>query len=211
VGEPSTILSETKKALQGNSKGIEACETLESIIKYAQDFGINSSVIVDLGLARGLDYYTGPVFEVYAKGYENYGSIAGGGRYDKIVELYGGPSTPMTGIALGVERIIPLLEKKGAFKDVELGVDVYIVAVSEKVMSKAIEVAQTLRRAGISAEIDHLKRSMRKQLDTANKKGVRKAVIIGEREVNEGILTIRNMKTREQKIVKLEDLIEEFQ
>ena len=210
VGDPKTILKETKATLTGNAKGTEACEALESIIEYSKDFGIDSSIIIDLGLARGLDYYTGPVFEVFAKDYEDYGSIAGGGRYDKVVELYGGAPTPMTGIALGVERIVPLLEKKGAFKDVNLGIDVFVIAVSEGVIPKAIEITQTLRRAGISTEIDHLKRNMRKQLDIANRKGVRKVVIIGERELKEGMVSIRDMITREQRKVKLENILNAF-
>ena len=209
-GDPTSILAETKKTLSENAKGVEACETLESIMEYSKDFGIDSYIILDLGLARGLDYYTGPVFEVFAEGFEDFGSIAGGGRYDKVVELYGGEPTPMTGIALGPERIIPLLEKKGAFKDLDLGIDVFVISVSEGALSKAIEITQMLRRSGISTEFDHLQRSMSKQLDVANRKGVRKAVIIGDRELKEGTVTLRDMETRRQIKIKQEDLLSEF-
>jgi histidyl-tRNA synthetase len=210
VGDPTTILAETKKALEGNTKGVVACETLESIMEYSKDFGIDPYIIVDLGLARGLDYYTGPVFEVFAEGFEDFGSIAGGGRYDKVVELYGGEPTPMTGIALGPERIIPLLEKKGAFKDLDLGIDVFVISVSEGALSKAIEITQMLRRSGISTEFDQLQRNMSKQLEVANRKGVRKAVIIGDREIKEGTVTLRDMGTRRQRKIKQEDLLSEF-
>ena len=209
-GKPELILEEARIILAQNEKGVNAIDTLASIVAYASNYGIASSIQIDLGLARGLDYYTGPVFEILAKGYEDYGSIAGGGRYDKVVELYGGEPTPMTGIALGIERIVPLLEKKGAFSNVDLGIETFVVSVSEGVLPKAIEIVQTLRRAGIPTDFDHLKRNMSKQLNLANRKGVKVAVIVGERELAEGVVTLRNMETREQRKVKLENLIEEF-
>ena len=209
-GDPSQILDETRTKLGGNEKGINAIDILSTIVHYASYYGIASSIKIDLGLARGLDYYTGPVFEILAKGYEDYGSIAGGGRYDNVVEIYGGEPTPMTGIALGIERIVPLLEKKGVFKNIDLGIETFVVAISESVLPTAIEIVQILRRAGIPTDFDHLKRNLSKQLNLANRKGVKTAVIVGERELIEGVVIIRNMITGEQRKVKLENLLEEF-
>ena len=93
---------------------------------------MRSIIVVELNLARGLDYYTGPVFEVSAKGYEDYGSIAGGGRYDEIIEIFGGTPAPATGISFGIDRLVSLLEMKDRFRDVKLGVDVLVAPISEK-------------------------------------------------------------------------------
>jgi len=207
-GAPSEVIVRAKTMVRGIQKGLDACEALSSIVEYAEGYGISGDIVVDLGLARGLDYYTGPVFEVYAEGFENEGSIAGGGRYDDLIEIFGGEPTPMTGVSLGPDRLVALLERIGAFEGLNLAPRVYVISVSESVRPKAIEVAQQLRRAGVSTEMDLLSRGMRKQLDNANTKGVSKVVIVGERELAEGCVAVRDMSTSEQKKVKLEELLE---
>jgi histidyl-tRNA synthetase len=202
------VIGRAKELVKVNKKGLEACEALSSIVEYAEEYGITGDILVDLGLARGLDYYTGPVFEVYAEGYENEGSIAGGGRYDELIEIFGGEPTPMTGVSLGPGRLVALLERAGVFDSLNLAPRVYVVSASESVRSKAIEVAQKLRRAGVSADMDLLSRGMRKQLDNANTKGVSKVVIVGERELAEGCVAVRDMSTAKQRKVKLEELLE---
>jgi len=207
-GAPSEVIGKAKELVEGIKKGLDACEALSSIVEYAEGYGITGDIVVDLGLARGLDYYTGPVFEVYAEGFENEGSIAGGGRYDKLIEIFGGEPTPMTGVSLGPDRLVALLERTGVFEDLNLAPRVYVVSASESVRPRAIEVAQQLRRAGVSTEMDLLSRGMRKQLDNANTRGVSKVVIVGERELAEGCVAVRDMSTAEQTKVKLEELLE---
>jgi histidyl-tRNA synthetase len=163
-------------------------------------------VVVDFSLARGLDYYTGPVYEIYAEGFEDYGSIAGGGRYDELIGLFGGKSTHATGVSLGIERIFTLLEKQAAFEGLDLWPKVYVVSTSESVRGKAIEVAQMLRRAGLSTDLDMMGRSLKRQLDYANNKGFRKVVIVGERELANRQVSLKDMKTSEQRIIKIDDL-----
>ena len=207
-GAPSEVISKAKELVEGIKKGLDACEALSSMVEYAKGYGIAGDLVVDLGLARGLDYYTGPVFEVYAEGFENEGSIAGGGRYDELIEIFGGEPIPMTGVSLGLDRLVALLERIGVFEGINLTPRVYVVSASESVRPKAIEVAQQLRRAGVSTDMDLLSRGMRKQLDNANTKGVSKVVIVGERELAEGCVAVRDMSTAEQKKVKLEELLE---
>lgn len=209
-GKPTKIIEETRKKVEGFPDGLQACDALQSIVEYSSYYGIDSYLVVDLGLARGLDYYTGPVFEIYAEGYEEYGSIAGGGRYDELVQILGGDPTPMTGISMGIHRLVAILEKIGVFDRLELAPQVYVVSVSDETRSKAIEVAQTLRRAGFSTEMDLLGRGFSKQLDIANKKGVRKAVIVGEKELEEGCVSVRDMETAEQRMVRLDRLTVEI-
>jgi histidyl-tRNA synthetase len=177
------------------------------MITYAKSFGYAEYIVVELNLARGLDYYTGPVFEVSAKGYEDYGSIAGGGRYDEIINIFGGQSTPATGISFGIERLVTLLEKKGGFEAVALGLDILVAPVSEGARSEAIKVAQELRSSGYSTLIDLMGRRFSKQLEYADKKHIRKVVILGDKEIAEESVTIKDMETGEQTKVKRVDLL----
>ena len=197
-GSPEEVLSQAEKELNASTEGLRGCKALRDVIKYAASFGYAEYIVMELSLARGLDYYTGPVFEVLAKGYEDYGSIAGGGRYDEIINLFGGETTPATGISFGIERLVPLLERKGAFKGKELGVVVLVAPTSDKVRGEAIKIAQELRLAGVSTSLDLLGRRLSKQLEYANKKNMSKVVIVGEREIAEGCITIRDMKTGDQ-------------
>jgi histidyl-tRNA synthetase len=208
TGSPDDVLSQAEKELSGSQEGLKGCETLRDVIKYAVSFDYAEYIVVELSLARGLDYYTGPVFEVLAKGYEDYGSIAGGGRYDEIINLFGGETTPATGISFGIERLVPLLEMKGGFKGKELGVAVLVASTSDKVKGEAIKITQELRLAGVSTILDLLGRRFSKQLEYANKKHVAKVVIVGEREIAESFLTIRDMKTGDQTKVDRVKLLE---
>lgn len=207
-GDPKETLAKTRTSIGDDVQGQLACDSLSAIVEYAESFGIASYLIVDLGLARGLDYYTGPVFEVLAEGFEGAGSIAGGGRYDDLVETFGGEPTPMTGISMGIHRLVTLLEKMGVFEDQDLGPNVFVAVASDTVRTDAIAIAQDLRRAGVQTELDLLSRGLRKQLDNANRKGFKKVVIVGERELSEGCVSVRDMATSEQKLVKIEDLAE---
>ncbi len=205
-GEPLDVIGSAKKMLKDYPEGVKGCEALEDLIKYANAFGFAEYIEVDLSLARGLDYYTGPIFEVFAKGYEEYSSLAGGGRYDEIVELFGGDPTPATGISFGVDRVTMVLEEKGAFKDLSLGVDVYVAPVNEDVVLKAIEITQSIRRAGVSAIVDLMGRSLGKQFEYADKKGVPTVVIVGEKDLADASVTVRDMKTGDQEKVKVDEL-----
>lgn len=205
-GDPMEALEKARIDIEGSPLGVQACEMLSSIIGLSENFGIEPYLLVDLGLARGLDYYTGPVFEVYAKGYEDTGSIAGGGRYDDLVYLFGGEPTPMTGVSMGIDRLVPLLERMSVFKGLEFGPKIYIATATDAVKPKGVEIAQMLRRAGIPAELDLLTRGLRKQLDNANRKGYKKVVIVGERELQEGYVSVRDMATSEQLKVTISEL-----
>ena len=205
-GKPEKTMEETREILRGLPVGLSGCGALSAIAGYAAAFGIEAYMAVDLSLARGLDYYTGPVYEIYAEGFEEYGSIAGGGRYDELIQLFGGEPTPATGVSLGIERIVPMLEGEGAFQGLDLGPRVYVAAASDAVRVKAVEVAQMLRRSGIATDLDLMGRSLTRQLDYANRKGFKRAVIVGERELREGCVAVRNMETAEQRTVRLEEL-----
>jgi histidyl-tRNA synthetase len=207
-GNPENVLSNTKKIVKDYPNGVKGCEALLRLYEYAKGFGFAEYITVDLSLARGLDYYTGPVFEVLAKGFEEYGSIAGGGRYDEIVELFGGTPTYATGVSFGPDRLTPILEEKGVFKDVVLGADVYVAPVSQEVLIEAIKISQNLRRANISTVVDLMNRSLSKQFEYADKKNIPLVIIIGERELAEESVTIRDMKTGKQTRVRIDKILD---
>ncbi len=206
-GDPDEVLGQAKVMLQDYEAGVKGCEALGELYLYAKAFGFAQYIRVDLSLARGLDYYTGPVFEVIAKGFEDYGSIAGGGRYDEIIELYGGPPTYATGVSFGVDRLTPILEEKGAFSDMTLGAKVYVAPVNKKVIYEAIKIAQKLRAENIPSIVDMMSRRLGKQFEYADKKGIPIVIIVGERELAEGAVMIRDMKTGDQAKVKLDELV----
>jgi histidyl-tRNA synthetase len=209
-GDPDEVLSQAKTMLQDYPDGVKGIQALEDLYEYAKGFGFAQYIRIDLSLARGLDYYTGPVFEVIAKGFEEWGSIAGGGRYDEIIELFGGPPTYATGVSFGVDRLTPILEEKGMFTEMTLGAKVYVAPVNSKVTHEAIKIAQQLREKNISTIIDMMGRKLGKQFEYADKKGIPSVVIVGERELAENSVTVRDMKTGDQTKVKLDDLVSFF-
>ncbi len=207
-GDPDEVCNSIKKILKDYPNGVKGCDTLKSLYEYAKAFGYAQYIIVDLSLARGLDYYTGPIFEVLATGYEDFGSIAGGGRYDEIVELFGGEPTPATGISFGVDRLTPILEEKKAFKDLMLGAEIYVAPVNDEVKMKAIEITQELRRSGKSVIIDMMNRRLNKQFEYADKKGIPIVIVVGGKDLIDDSVTVRAMKTGEQVKVKVEKLLD---
>ena len=161
----------------------------------------------DLSLVRGLEYYTGNVFEVVAGGKW---SCGGGGRYDKLVEIYGGRPTPAVGISYGIERVIQLMDEQGLMPK-ELNKRVFVAAVKDEVRDKVKEIASSLRDAGIPTETDLLGRKLRKQFDYCNAKGVKYCVIVGPKELAEKKVVLRDMMSGEEKKVELSKLGDEIQ
>ena len=210
-GKPLEVICSVKQTLKDYPEGIKGCEALEELIKYARAFGFADYIEIDLSLARGLDYYTGPIFEVFAKGFEDYSSIAGGGRYDDLVELFGGEPTPATGVSFGVDRVSLILEEKEGFKDVSLGADAYVAPVNNDVVLNAIKITQSLRKAGISTIVDLMSRRLGKQFEYADKKEIPKVVVVGAKELAEMSVMVRDMKTGDQKKIKIDELVSYLQ
>ncbi|MEW6329512.1 MAG: histidine--tRNA ligase [Candidatus Micrarchaeota archaeon] len=181
----------------------EGGRELEEIMRLARAYGVDN-IEIDLTLARGLDYYTGPIFEISAGG--GVGSVAGGGRFDNLVELYGGSPTPAVGISFGVERIIEVM--RGALKEMKkTETRVYVAPVKEEFYLNAIGVAREFRKAGVSAQIDLMSRNLKKQLEYANALGIPFVAIIGEKEAKEGKITLRNFKSGEEKLLSIDEAV----
>jgi histidyl-tRNA synthetase len=180
----------------------EGVSELREIINLSQLFEINNLIEVDFSLVRGLDYYTGPVFEIKSK--EHIGSIAGGGRYDDLIEKFGGISTPATGISLGIERLYEILSRKIISN--EPVTKVFIANVNEEVFSEVIKIYKKLISYGINTEIDLMKRKLTRQLEYSNSKNIPYVLIVGPKEIKEGTFKLRDMKNKKEYDVKIEEI-----
>lgn len=165
--------------------------------------------VVDPTLVRGLDYYNHTAFEVMADG-EGFGAITtlcGGGRYDGLVEEIGGPRTPGIGFAFSIERLIMALKAEGLVKEENPLIDCYVVALGEEAKNKSVELLYQLRQAGISADKDYLDKKMKAQFKAADRLNARYTAVLGENELAEGSIVIKNMETGEQVTQSLEDFV----
>jgi histidyl-tRNA synthetase len=192
---------------RGIVKG-EGLEELESLAKLAELYGYADKLLLDLSLARGLDYYTGIVFEVVVEGEEGkLGSVAGGGRYDGLIELLGGPPTPATGVSLGLDRLVEVLRRSGRLPSLKTATKVFVAAASDDVREEALRLAMRLRSEGVPCEVDLMMRRLDRQLKYADAKGVPFALIVGRRELKEGVYRLRDMAKGEERIVDWDRLL----
>lgn len=162
----------------------------------------------DRRLVRGLDYYTHTAFEIMAPDIGAQSSIGGGGRYNGLVEICGGPTVPGIGFALGIERVILAMERQGLSFGEAGGIEVFVVTADQAAAREAVRLLFKLRYAGISADKDYMNRSLKAQMKYAGKIGARYAVIIGEDELNQGTVLVRNMGLGQQESVPLGNVVD---
>jgi histidyl-tRNA synthetase len=175
--------------------GVDRLKTLFSLLERA---GIADRIVFDPTVVRGLAYYTGIVFEAYAKR-DGGRSVFGGGRYDHLMELFEGPSTPAAGLAIGDQTLEVLLRGGGRWPEGEPPLDVYVVTVDPKYLPEAISLTQEIRRAGRSADCDLLARSMSRQLKEAARRRARKALLLGLKEAKPGAVVERDLESGVQR------------
>lgn len=193
-GDISQKLHTMRNVLADSVVGLEGVEELQKVIDKISVLGLESTDIdFDLTLARGLNYYTGSIFEVEAKGVQM-GSIGGGGRYDDLTGIFGLKNMPGIGISFGLDRIYLVLEELGLFPNLEADfTQVMFVNFGEKEADYCLKVLQKLRRAEINSELYPDAAKMKKQMNYANKKGIPYVVLVGEDEMKSDLLTIKNM------------------
>lgn len=165
----------------------------------------------DPRLVRGLDYYTRTVFEVQVDaGLGAQNAIGGGGRYDRLLEEYGAKPTPSLGFAVGLERIVMVLEALGRTREMPPAAQVFVAAVDESARAAAFSLASDLRAAGVSAELDHQARSLKSQFKVADRIGVDFVAVVGPDEMASGRYALRNMADHTQRELALEELVQLF-
>ncbi len=197
-----------KKIFKDDSakKEIEELEKILKLIKKA--FGIRNYKI-QIGIVRGLDYYKGLVFEIEAPILGAEKQLCGGGAYD-LIPLFGGKNAPSAGFAIGFDRTIVALESEN-YKFPKSQIDAYVIPLNENIVDKAINIVQTLRNEGFSVDLDLLRRGLGKSLKYASSIDVKKAIILGPKESEQDSVTVRDMETGEQKLIKIIDIIKLFQ
>ncbi len=195
---------ETLKSVLAGLKGVEESEF---ILKTISTLGIKSEVELDLTLARGLNYYTGAIFEVKALDVQ-IGSISGGGRYDNLTGVFGMDGMSGVGISFGADRIYDVLNQLDLYpEDASFGTQLLFVNFGEAEAAYVLPVLAKVRAAGIRAEIYPDSAKMKKQMSYANAKAIPFVAIVGENEMNEGKVMLKNMATGEQNLLAPEELI----
>ena len=192
-----------KEYVASYEKALVAAQNLEDVLKLIVESGCPIST-VDPAFARGLEYYTGMIFEIYIPELDI--ALGGGGRYDKLIEAFGGEPTPSVGVAHGLDRIVMALQMQNAPISTDCTKRVLVLSVNETLKVEALKIAQLLRGNGITVEFEVMGRKMGKALEDADKRKVDFAVIVGERELKEGSVMVKNLATREQILVQIKDL-----
>ena len=159
---------------------------------------------IDPGIVRGLDYYTKTIFEILNEEF----TVCGGGRYDKLIEEIGGPEMPAVGFGLGLERLIMTLEKEGANIPKESHFDLYIGSRGDTAKLKAFVLADKLRALGVKTEVNHMGRSFKAEMKYSNKIGATFTMVLGDDEIESGIIKLKRMSDGEQFEVKLDNLLD---
>ncbi len=207
-GDNQEKLQKLKVMLSGSEEGLQGIEELQFIVDQIDKLGLQSSVLeIDVTLARGLNYYTGAIFEVKASGV-SIGSIGGGGRYDDLTGIFGLKNMSGIGISFGLDRIYLVLEELDLFQKVDLPKPkVLFVNFGEKEALYSMQAIKELRDYQIKSELYPDAAKMKKQMNYANKRQIEYVVLVGEQEITSNSYTLKNMTSGEQSSCNLETLI----
>lgn len=200
-----------------------AVENAPSILDYLDDESqahfdavrsmletLNIPYVIDTNMVRGLDYYNHTIFEFITTVDKSELTICAGGRYDSLVEYFDGPETPGFGFALGIERLLLILDKQGIELPVKKEMDVYIAVLGQGANLKALELVQAIRNQGFSAERDYLGRKIKAQFKSADVFNAKTIITLGESEIEAGQVAVKNNKTREEVTVSFDEITNNF-
>ncbi|MEM2848979.1 MAG: histidine--tRNA ligase [Candidatus Bathyarchaeia archaeon] len=200
-----SIICEAKSIVGSCEHSIRSLENLEVILDNIREIYPEPEYILDLGFARGLEYYTGMIFEVFVENLDI--ALIGGGRYDKLVELYGGDPTPATGCAAGIDRLALAMKINNVTPPPPPNRRIYLYILDGVALSYGFKVSTELRANGIPVEIEVMDRSLSKGLSTANKKNYPYTLILGSKEAKAGLVTLKNMSTGFQETLTLREAL----
>ncbi|ACZ37914.1 histidine--tRNA ligase [Sphaerobacter thermophilus] len=208
-GEPEVVLAELRTRLAGNQLAQEGIADLEELFRYLGEMNADPKhYCLDLALARGLDYYTGPVFEAMVSE-PNIGSLGGAGRYDHLIGMFLGEDIPATGASLGLERIIDVIQELNLLPQPRTVTDVLVTIFGDEELGASLGFVSQLRAAGINAEV-YLgeRRDLRRQMQYADRKGIPLAAFLGPEEIAAGTVNLRVMASGEQFTVPVGEAVD---
>ncbi len=205
-GTTAEKLAQLRQILAGSETGLKGVDEVEELFGHIATYGSTLDIELDLSLARGLNYYTGAIFEVKAKDFQ-IGSICGGGRYDDLTGIFGLPNTSGVGISFGADRIYDVMLGLGLFpEEAQMTTKVLLINFGGEEQKASMQLLKQLRQAGIQSDIYPEAAKMKKQMEYANKRAIPYVVIVGESERLEGVATVKNMAAGEQQKVAFADL-----
>jgi histidyl-tRNA synthetase len=188
--------------LSSSPEGLEGVEDLETVLRYTLGGVAADHIRIDPYLARGLSYYTGPIFEVAVEGYG--GSVGGGGRYDDLIGMFSGRKIPACGFSLGLERILLIMEEQSLFPSQLAGQpQVLLTLFNEETILPVLELATSLRQTGIRVDVYPEPAKYGKQFKYADQRSIRWAVLMSPRELENGSLVVKDLKSGDQQEVEI--------
>lgn len=206
-GSNAEKLSTIEQVLAQSETGKKGVEELRFILNTLEQVGLSNHIELDLTLARGLNYYTGAIFEVKALD-TPMGSITGGGRYDNLTGIFGMPGLSGVGISFGADRIYDVLNTLDLYpKETTTTTELLFINFGEKEMAYCLPFAAKARKAGIRTEVYADATKMKKQMSYANEKGIAYVALAGETEMEQGKVTLKNMSTGEQQLISADEMI----
>ncbi|MBR4951616.1 MAG: histidine--tRNA ligase [Alistipes sp.] len=206
-GTNAEKLEKLASVIGASETGVKGIEEMRTIFSNIEALGINLTPELDLSLARGLNYYTGAIFEVKANDFQ-IGSISGGGRYDDLTGIFGMPGMSGVGISFGADRIYDVMLGLNLFpEELACSTKVFFVNLGENEQLASMRLISELRNKGISAEIYPESAKMKKQMEYANRRGIPYVVIIGSNELERKVATLKDMRSGEQRELSFEELV----
>ncbi|HEX4072175.1 MAG TPA: histidine--tRNA ligase [Planctomycetaceae bacterium] len=207
TGAPVEILDQVETLLAGNEQGMTGVKKLRELFSWAATSGVTTErIALDLSIARGLDYYTGTIYETFLSDLPGIGSVCSGGRYDNLAGLFTSQKLPGVGASLGLDRLLAAMEELGAVNTASTPAPVLVLLFDAAHTGDYLRIARTLRGAGIETEVSCDPRALGKQLAYANRKGFRAALIAGETEFAQGAWQVKDLQAGQQSTVSEAEL-----
>jgi len=206
-GNSAEVLSRLSEVQAKGEEAMLGYGQLAELADALQGFNRLDRCVFDMSVVRGIGYYDGIVFEAFDKGGEDVGAVLGGGRYDKLCAIYGKKDIPATGVAGGIERLLISLERARVFPKLTQSGMVFVAAVNDVVRQQALAVADKLRTARISTDVDVKHRSLAKQLEYADSLGIAYTLIVGPQELESGKFKLRDMRKRTEQSLAFDEIV----
>ena len=210
-GTKEEIIEALKNLDCDNEDFIKGVEELETVVKYMRAYGVEDDYFkINLKIARGLDYYTGTVYETFLDDHRELGSVSSGGRYDNLAGYYTTNLMPGVGMSIGLTRLFSKMQELGLIKETKSEVSDIIIIPMEETVVESIEILSRLQKEGISATIYAESGKMGKKFKYADALDIKYALVIGENEIKSNVYGLKNMDTGEQEDLSIEEIIAKF-